>query len=83
MQEAVEKAKREADVLRKARLFKHVLEADDSNAELTNKLLGIDEKTAGINVNRVNEQVCMQESRIWLQSNRWMAICWYVCCVCL
>jgi len=41
--EGLERAKQEAEVLRKARLFKHVLMADDTTTETVHRLLGTED----------------------------------------
>ncbi|KAK6056849.1 hypothetical protein COOONC_05645 [Cooperia oncophora] len=42
LEEALERAKREAEITRKARVFKHVLEGADKSPELERRLLGVD-----------------------------------------
>ncbi|KHJ97533.1 hypothetical protein OESDEN_02490 [Oesophagostomum dentatum] len=45
LEEALERAKREAEVTRKARVFKHVLEGAEKSPELERRLLGVDPET--------------------------------------
>ncbi|KAK6056848.1 hypothetical protein COOONC_05644 [Cooperia oncophora] len=45
LEEALERAKREAEITRKARVFKHVLEGADKSPELERRLLGVDPET--------------------------------------
>lgn len=42
---AIEEAKREAEKLRKAKLYKHVLEDSENSAELERTILGYDDAT--------------------------------------
>ncbi|VDP49499.1 unnamed protein product, partial [Heligmosomoides polygyrus] len=45
LEEALERAKHEAEITRKARVFKHVLEGADKSPELERRLLGVDPET--------------------------------------
>ncbi|ETN75053.1 hypothetical protein NECAME_12538, partial [Necator americanus] len=45
LEEALERAKREAEITRKARVFKHVLEGAEKSPELERRLLGVDPET--------------------------------------
>ncbi|VDO50362.1 unnamed protein product, partial [Haemonchus placei] len=44
-EQALERAKHEAEITRKARVFKHVLEGADKSPELERRLLGVDPET--------------------------------------
>uniref|UniRef100_A0A1I7WIL6 PKD_channel domain-containing protein n=1 Tax=Heterorhabditis bacteriophora TaxID=37862 RepID=A0A1I7WIL6_HETBA len=56
--EALEKAKTEAEVMRKARLYHHVLKAADGSPELEKKYLGVDSET----VHKIQHE-CMSHSQ--------------------
>ncbi|KAK5966978.1 hypothetical protein GCK32_014384 [Trichostrongylus colubriformis] len=45
LEEALERAKHEAEITRKARVFKHVLEGSEKSPELERRLLGVDPET--------------------------------------
>ncbi|VDM64967.1 unnamed protein product, partial [Angiostrongylus costaricensis] len=45
LEEALERAKHEAEITRKAKVYKHVLEAADKTPELERRLLGVDPET--------------------------------------
>ncbi|CAI4224385.1 unnamed protein product [Auanema sp. JU1783] len=53
--EALEKAKHEAEVLKKAKLFKHVLEGNNRSPELEERILGVDSTTGNRILNEINQ----------------------------
>ncbi|VDL79399.1 unnamed protein product [Nippostrongylus brasiliensis] len=53
LEEALERAKHEAEITRKARVFKHVLEGAEKSPELERRLLGVDPETGDRILNEV------------------------------
>ncbi|VDM83064.1 unnamed protein product [Strongylus vulgaris] len=60
LEEALERAKREAEITRKARVFKHVLEGSQKSPELERRLLGVDPETG----DRILHEACRLEKII-------------------
>lgn len=57
LEEALERAKHEAEITRKARVFKHVLEGADKSPELERRLLGVDPETGDRILHEVRAEI--------------------------
>ncbi|WKY04237.1 hypothetical protein Q1695_005312 [Nippostrongylus brasiliensis] len=55
LEEALERAKHEAEITRKARVFKHVLEGAEKSPELERRLLGVDPETGDRILNEISQ----------------------------